>query len=275
MDIISLLSFLSLHPLSIVSPPLLRRPASAWAPPRHRKLSSLNLLVLYSLRIPFSCLPFDMPQKLARVSFVRHQLRSWGVRFRWRFLFLWSLGEFAAAVYGGCSLFLEFKEWICDFRFSDLSLGSHPPCGRDLSASVKLLSWWCCLAAVVVFEVLFGVVEVQFLPNAVEWAPEVSTSSEASLGSSYAGEDGDSVSRSCFWLVRLRRCSWKVSSMAPRCLLDVSHHYKSVLLGHVLVPSVYCDGPLYRSCSQCSLVLSLFDTGDYLRFTEDYFSVLD
>ena len=129
----------------------------------------------------------------ARVSFVRHQLRSRGVRFRWCFLFLWSLGEFAAAVYGGCSLFLEFKEWICDFRFSDLSLGSHPPCGRDLSASVKLLSWWCCLAAVVVFEVLFGVVEVQFLPNAVEWAPEVSTSSEASLGSSYAGGDGDSV----------------------------------------------------------------------------------
>ena len=63
--------------------------------------------------------------------------------------------------------------------------------------------------------------------------------------------------------------------MAPRYLLDLSHHYKYVLLGHVLVPSVNGDGPLYRSCSQCSLVLSLFDTGDYLRFTEDCFSVLD
>ena len=80
----------------------------------------LSLLPIHSLVSLSICL-----RNWARVSFVRHQLRSRGVRFRWCFLFLWSLGEFAAAVYGGCSRFLEFKEWICDFRFSDLSLGSR------------------------------------------------------------------------------------------------------------------------------------------------------
>ena len=54
------------------------------------------------------------------------------------------------------------------FAFQIWLLVLVAPCKRDVSGSVKLLSWWCYLAAAVVFEVLFGIMEVQSLPNAVE-----------------------------------------------------------------------------------------------------------